>query len=311
MQDNFLDMHLIILIGIMLISGAFGGYLNYLHNFDTKDQEKRDFGTRSKYILLGIGAAFLIPLFLKMLESELLSGDSDNLNYLIFGGFCLIAAIFSRRFISSIGDKVLEAAKNAEKAALESKQKSESTQRELLSTKERIEDVKLAVDIQQSETPPLKVMDAQAMDTLKSLADSYEERTSVPDYSQRISLKAEMGRKMGEIIIRNRLSKEEMIQESLSEGMVLALAYAVQLRPDPGDLAILNHIADQAGQLYSKYAILTAYNTLARNSLITKTQLDEVHQKLKAFKKGADGSLLVKIAETESILGLVGTEGKP
>lgn len=306
MLENSMDIHLIILISIMVVSGAFGGYLNYLHNFDTKDQEKRDFGTRSKYILLGIGAAFLIPLFLKMLESELLSQDSDNLNYLIFAGFCLIAAIFSRRFISSIGDKVLEAAKNAEKAALESKQKSESTQRELLSTKERIEDVKLAVDIKQSETQPLKAMDAQAMDTLTALADSYEERTSVPDYGQRISLKSEMGRKMGETIIRNRLSKQEMIQQTLSEGMVLALAYAVQLRPDPGDVAILNHIAGQAGQLFSKYAILIAYDTLARNSLISKNHLEAVHQKLKAFKKGADGSLLVKIAETENILGLFG-----
>jgi hypothetical protein len=303
------DLHLIILISIMVISGAFGGYLNYLHNFDTRDQEKRDFGTRSKYILLGIGAAFLIPLFLKMLESELLSGDSDHLNYLIFAGFCLIAAIFSRRFISSIGDRVLEAAKNAEKAAQESKQKSESTQRELLTTKERIEDVKLAVDIHQSDSHPLKAMDAQAMDTLTALADTYIERTTVPDYAQRISLKAEMGRKMGEIIIRNRLSKEQITQEPLSEGIVLALAYAVQLRPETGDVAILNHIADHAGQLFTKYAILTAYNTLARNSLIAKNHLEGVHQKLKAFKKGADGSLLVKIAETENILGLIGLEG--
>lgn len=309
MLENPNNLHLITLILIMVVSGAFGGYLNYLHNFDTKGLEKRDFNTRSKYILLGIGAAFLIPLFLKMLESELLSGDSDNLNYLIFAGFCLIAAIFSRRFISSIGDRVLEAAKNAEKAALESRKKSESTQRELVTTKERIEDVKLAVDIQHSDSLPLKAMDAQAMETLTALADTYEERTSIPDYGQRINLKAEMGRKMGEIIIRNRLSKEEMIQQSLSEGMVLALAYAVQLRPESGDVVILNHIADRAGQLFSKYAILTAYNTLARNSLISINHLEGVHQKLNAFKNGADGSLLVKIAETENILGLIGTKG--
>lgn len=309
MLENPNDLHLIILISIMVVSGAFGGYLNYLHNFDTKAQDKRDRGTRSKYILLGIGAAFLIPLFLKMLESELLSGGTDKLNYLIFAGFCLIAAIFSRRFISSIGDRVLEAAKNAEKAARESKQKSENTQRELLSTKERIEDVKLAVDIQHVEVQPMKAMDGQAMEQLNALAESYVERTSVPDYGQRISLKAEMGRKMGEIIIRNRLSKQEMIQQTLTEGMVLALAYAVQLRPGQGDVAILNHIADKAGQLFSKYAILIAYGTLARNSMISKNHLEEVHQKLKSFKRGADGPLLVKIAETENILALITMNG--
>lgn len=300
-------MHLMILIAIMLLSGAFGGYLNYLHNFDTEDPEKRDAGTQAKYIFLGVGAAFLIPLFLKMLESELLSQDTDNLNYLIFGGFCLIAAIFSRRFISSIGDRVLEAAKNAEKAALESRQKSETTQRELLSAKERIEDVKLAVDIQQAEVHPVRAMNGRTMETLTALADSYVERTAVPDYGQRLSLKAEMGRRMGEIIIRNRLSKQDMILQTLSEGMVLALAYAVQLRPGQGDVAILNHISDHAGQLFTKHAILTAYDTLARNSLITGDSLEGVHQKLKAFKNRADGPLLVKIAETENILGLLDT----
>src|SRR5690606_12658374 len=145
-----------------------GGFLNYLNDFDTVANEQKDKKTRFKYVLLGIGASFLIPLFLKMLESDILS-RSGNLNYLIFGGFCLIAAIFSRRFISSIGDRILEAAKNAEKAALESKAKSESTHRDLLTTKERIEDVKLAVDLESTTT---KTMGAEAEKIMKGEAGS-------------------------------------------------------------------------------------------------------------------------------------------
>lgn len=299
-----LDLHLIILITVMLVTGAFGGYLNYLNDFDTNENEQKTGKTKVKYVLLGIGAAFLIPLFLKMIESNIIS-SSDNLNYLIFTGFCLIAAIFSRRFISSIGDKILEAAKNAEKAALESKVKSETTHRELLSTKERIEDVKLAVDIQNSDEITLQAVDGRPMDTLIALADSYVERTSVPDYNQRLSLKAEMGRKMGEIIIRNRFSKEEMINHRLSEGMMLALAYAVQLRPEKGDWIILNRITPQAGQLFTKYCILIGYDTLARNGLIAQDQLEEVLKGVKSFRKGADGPLLVKIEDTENILSLI------
>src|SRR5438045_3868857 len=92
------DTHLVILIIIMLITGAFGGFLNYLHNFDTIADEEKNVVVRNKYIFLGIAAAFLIPVFLKMISSNLTSSVKND-DYLVFAGFCLIAAIFSRRFI--------------------------------------------------------------------------------------------------------------------------------------------------------------------------------------------------------------------
>ncbi|MEX2594056.1 MAG: YEATS-associated helix-containing protein [Anditalea sp.] len=304
MQGFNLDVHLLILLTIMLVNGAFGGYLNYLNDFDTLANEQKNKRGKFKYILLGIGAAFLIPLFLKMISSNIIS-SSENLDYLVFAGFCLVAAIFSRRFISTIGDKILEAANRAEKAALESKQKSEITQRELLSTKERIEDVKLAVDIKNTEVTVFETDKGQSKELLIALAGSYSEKTSVADYVQRLKLKAELGRKMGEIIIRNRLSKGELLKEHSSEGMLLAIAYAVQLRPAKEDWIILNKIAPQAGQLFTKYSILTGYDTLARNSLIPKNQLGEVLDRVDDFRNQADSALFVKIDETENILSLL------
>lgn len=303
MQELYFDIHLIILLLIMLVSGAFGGFLNYLNNFDTTAKENGSKKVKYNFILLGIGAAFLVPLFLKMISSNIISG-TDNLDYLIFAGFCLIAAIFSRRFISSIGDRILEAANRAEKVAMESKRESEIMQRQLLSTKERVEDVKLAVDIQHMDDNTLKALHERPQASLWALADSYEKKTSVPDYYQRLSLKAEMGRKMGEIIIRNRLSKEELLSGQQAEGLSLAIAYAVQLRPEAGDWAVLQQLSGKAGQLFTRHAILIAFDTLARNSLIPKDQLEETLKTVRNFKQNADPALLEKIRETENILAM-------
>lgn len=51
MNSFNLDTHITLLIIIMIISGAFGGYLNYLHNFDTIENEKQNSLVRNKYIL--------------------------------------------------------------------------------------------------------------------------------------------------------------------------------------------------------------------------------------------------------------------
>src|SRR5690606_11779716 len=180
-----MDLHLIILIAIMLAIGAFGGFLNYLNNFDTLENEHKSGKSRSKYMMLGIGAALLVPLFLKMIESNIIR-SGENLDYLIFAGFCLVAAIFSRRFISTIGDRILEMAKNAEKMAMESKQKAETARKELYVTNERIEDVKQAMDLTALDAiPSVRIadgeekVDGQAVESLITLADSYVEKSSV------------------------------------------------------------------------------------------------------------------------------------
>lgn len=303
MQDLGIDYHLVTLISIMLISGAFGGLLNYLHSFDVTAGEAQSSVVKYKYVLLGIGAAFLIPLFLNMISSTLIS-KADNNNYLIFAGFCLIAAIFSRRFITTIGDKILEAAKKAEKAALESKQKADNTQLELTSTKERIEDVKLAVDIKNIETKNVENPIENPKELLINLANSYIKKTSVPDYSQRLKLKAELGRKMGEIVVRNNLSKKDLLDADQSEGMLLAISYSVQLRPDKNDLKILNQVAKLATQLYTKYSILVSYDTLSRNNYINTEDLQEVHKIIQSFLNNADPPLVRKIEDTTNILNI-------
>jgi len=304
MNNCIVDIHLVILIAIMIFVGAFGGLLNYLFNFDTAENDQKKNIIIFKYILLGIGAALLVPVFLKMISSNLAS-SKDNNDYLIFAGFCLIAAIFSRRFITTIGEKILESAKKAEKSALESKQKLEITQNELSSTQERIEDVKLALDINNSASKDFRVTNDNQEKILIELANSYINKTSVPDYSERLKLKAEFGRKMGEIIVRNNMPKEDLYKNYPSEGMYLALAYSVQLRPENDSLSILNQIAQSATQLYTKYSILIGYNTLARNGFIDKSHVQNIYKQIIAFREKADMPLLRNIDNSISILKFI------
>ncbi len=304
-----LDTHLIIVIGIIISAGGFGGLLNYLHNFDTHGETPENNATKTKYVLLGIGAAFLVPAFLKMISSNLLS-STDNNDLLIFAGFCLVASIFSKRFINTIGEKILEAAKQAEKNSKENKQQLKTTQLELSSTKERIEDVKLAIDIKNSEEVNFKKLDENPKAILIDLADSYIEKTSIPDYSKRIKLKAEIGRRMGEIIVRNNLVKEDLLENNKSEGMLMALSYSIILRPGNEGLSILNKISKLTSQLYTKYSILVAYDTLARSNFISKDQIINVYSIVKDFSNRADEGLMLKINESINILSIINPDIK-
>ena len=70
-------------------------------------------------ILAGIGAALLMPLFLSMLSSSLLpdmlAADPKLDDFLVFGGFCLLAAISARTFIQTLSDKILREVKETKK----------------------------------------------------------------------------------------------------------------------------------------------------------------------------------------------------
>ncbi len=96
----------IALISLIIIgAGLVGGVANY-HRFET-NQLYSGFALR-KSLLVGLVAAATIPLFLRMLSSDLLSqAATDPINYFVFAGFCLIAAFYSSRFLQTIGDQVL------------------------------------------------------------------------------------------------------------------------------------------------------------------------------------------------------------
>ena len=108
------------LISIMVFAGIFGGTVNFFQLY-SKDY----FGWNNywKCVIVGLGASFLVPLFLQMISSNLVDGTgTNNKDCLVFLGFCLIASIFSIRFIETIGDKILKQVEKASAIANEAKE---------------------------------------------------------------------------------------------------------------------------------------------------------------------------------------------
>ncbi len=101
---------------IMLGAGIVGGVVNVTLN--ETERTRFVFGAS---ILSGIAAAFLMPLFLYTVKSSLIADlkpqESAEQSYLIFGGFCLLAAISSRTFIQSLSSKVLHEVKEAKRVS--------------------------------------------------------------------------------------------------------------------------------------------------------------------------------------------------
>jgi predicted transcriptional regulator len=100
---------------ITIVTGLFGGLINFLLLDNEKELSLLKF---FRSTIIGIGAAFVVPLFLETISSDLINQCKDDSKYyFIYAGFCLIASIFSRRFLNTIADKVIKQAEQAEKKA--------------------------------------------------------------------------------------------------------------------------------------------------------------------------------------------------
>lgn len=98
-----MDWHYILtLLGIMAITGILGGTANYLN----APKEERNF---MRSLLMGLVATIAIPLFLKVVDSNILNDTKgDSLNYFIYAGCCVLAAFYSARFLEGLSSRVLQ-----------------------------------------------------------------------------------------------------------------------------------------------------------------------------------------------------------
>ncbi len=106
------------LLGIMIVAGGFGGLVNYF--IERRDNPEKSSLLRS--LVVGIGASFLVPLFLNMISSDLMRQlDQDAGKLLVFVGFCLVASMTSSAFIRSLSDRILKEASDARRLSQELK----------------------------------------------------------------------------------------------------------------------------------------------------------------------------------------------
>jgi hypothetical protein len=125
-----------IIVLLMVVCGAAGGLTNFLllelnSDGDLKNDIKEPTVGKIGYMFVGIVAVFIVPLFLSLVDSNLMSeivssGQIIIGKAFIFYGFCLVAAISSRAFIQTVSDRVLALAKQASQVAKETKQQQQS-----------------------------------------------------------------------------------------------------------------------------------------------------------------------------------------
>ncbi|GGY40716.1 hypothetical protein GCM10011297_12070 [Bacterioplanes sanyensis] len=121
--------HIFILATVMLLAGIFGGLVNY-YLYGDKDP---DAASLPRFLVVGVGASFLVPVVLDMVNSELvLESQGDPSRLLIFTGFCLIAALLSRFLIDNLSDRILNEAQMAKQRSEEVQQNLRTMQTELL-----------------------------------------------------------------------------------------------------------------------------------------------------------------------------------
>jgi hypothetical protein len=122
-----------IVILIILIAGLLGGGAGYLLDPISSGDAAAPLKKHGffRYLLLGVIAAACVPLFLSVLQSDLMTnifkvaaeGSTTPVGvpfveFLILTGFCLIASVFSRRFLDTVSQQVMRSAAEAQAAAV-------------------------------------------------------------------------------------------------------------------------------------------------------------------------------------------------
>jgi tetratricopeptide (TPR) repeat protein len=109
---------------VILLSGVMGGFARY--QWDKTLPGSND-GRCFSYIVIGVAAAFLVPLFLNTISSTLVKDtETEPSKFFILIGFCIAASVYAKKFIGSVADKALDKAlKDSDKAVKVAKEASE------------------------------------------------------------------------------------------------------------------------------------------------------------------------------------------
>jgi hypothetical protein len=109
------------IVMIIITAGILTGVTNYLIGCSLKDPIRENWIKVFTSILLSLCASATVPLFLQILNNNLLQEPKDK-ELLIFLGFCVIAGFFARRFLNDLYAKV----KNLENKVEEQDEKTEA-----------------------------------------------------------------------------------------------------------------------------------------------------------------------------------------
>lgn len=105
-----------VLLAIIVIAGLLGGWAAYLLDFVSSDEGPAPLKRHAliRYLVLGVIAAAVVPLFLSVLQSALIESifksNAETIpfaNFFVFAGFCLVAALSARAFLDTVSRQVM------------------------------------------------------------------------------------------------------------------------------------------------------------------------------------------------------------
>ena len=134
-------------MGLIILAGLLGGIVStMLTRNDDGEDKPLDGRLLFRNICIGIGAAFLIPLFLKSVSSTILSSidsrEAPLSTYLVFFGYCVLGAISARHLISTLTEKVLQEVRTVKKENAENAKEIKDTKAQVEKAKSTTEATK-------------------------------------------------------------------------------------------------------------------------------------------------------------------------
>jgi hypothetical protein len=135
---------------------------------------------------------------------------------------------------------------------------------------------------------------------LTQLARNYLD-IRVPDYRERVARKNQCVQEMAAIVIRERVPKDALAHSG-NEGLIVAMATAINTLPEQGDMECLLSASEHATLLHVKYRIVLAFLALIQKGLAKPSDYARIEGVLKAFSQGADHSLIMRIEGTRALM---------
>jgi hypothetical protein len=163
----------------MIATGLVGGYVNFLlGDIDIReelDTNNERISVRQMpmygYLITGIVASLIVPLFLSLAKSDLLKtilewkASERVTDLFIFSGFCLVAAISSRNFIRAISEMAL--ARQAAKTAAQASQTATEVKAEQQAFKAEVKGEQQLLKMEVDEVAEMAEVLSPVADTLK------------------------------------------------------------------------------------------------------------------------------------------------
>jgi hypothetical protein len=176
--------YVILIVGVMIISGALGGIVSAL--LSARD-DRLFLGLIIKHTLIGMVTALTAPLLLNMLSSDLLeSGYNRPLKVLTLSSLCIIFAVFSTRFLERIfGSRLKDEGKYGQEVRQERDQPDRTVENAVKATHVSSPDKAMTMDNQSKILQAL----AGAEDAKLNLADLMRNtEISQKDFDETLSL---------------------------------------------------------------------------------------------------------------------------